>query len=97
MNNYLTLRDDRKFSNFVNILDEPIVLNGAYEVGLCEMFFPIDYNVSYGELVLLIPEYLIESDHHFETFEQENTFVQNWVQKLTIYVHCLKQFLLSQV
>ena len=85
MNNYLTLKDDRKFSNFVITLDEPIVLKGAYEVGLCEIFFPIDYNVSYGELLFSIPAYLIDSDHHFETFEQEKTFVENCAKRLTSY------------
>lgn len=67
---YVTLKPEiGSNSSFVCPLVEPLVLNGAYEVGLSEFYFPIDYQAEVGSLTYSVP---VGFNNYFTGIESEN-------------------------
>jgi hypothetical protein len=57
---YITLEPDLKIENnsnssFVTILPEPLILEGTYNVGISEFYYPNDFSVLVGILSFSVP------------------------------------------
>lgn len=80
-----------KLSDFTSYVYPPLSLNEPFEVGLVEIFFPINYFVDYGQINVKLPSYMarhsesIES-HFIETGEfsikDEERLVNSKIEKI---------------
>lgn len=58
--------------NFRTKLETPIKLDGNYEVGLCEIYFPKDFEIFIGHVYIIYNNKNSDEDHHINIYTNDN-------------------------
>jgi len=76
MNEYINITADLNYSNnsyssFYHVLDQPLRINGAHEVGITDLSLSNEYKVLIGTLKIYVPDYI----QHNMKYDESNSIL----------------------
>lgn len=87
----LTLSPDLKYPNnsysqFYTVLERELVLNGRHQIALTEFFYPVDFRVNIGSIIIDFPNYFINSAYSAEELDKEKKFIEKEIKPIIISI-----------